>query len=303
MVESGVHLGMKRVSASMLRDSGFKVGFEVGFYVYDRDVVVDVVGWGEGVRVFVECESSIVRSKILDRFSLLRSLEGEKRLVLSLPVRVQAALFPWVLRLRNVVDEIWLVDAVREVVVNVIDPGVFRGGKVRGRVSVDYLSERYVLQPWKVLRFLMNDRDLVLGVGDGDCDFEIVRLDDEKRDRVLNCEIVNEVGSGQVLYDLLDRIRGICLSKARMKIFSYLLINGISSPSTIHEELDIPLSTVYREIKYLEKRRLLKTIDQLNEGLGRPAFFVMVNQSGVDHLLENIMEFYKISRPEVMYGD
>jgi hypothetical protein len=74
-------------------------------------------------------------------------LEGDKRLVLSLPVGIQAGLFLWVLRLRNVVDEIWLVDVDKAEVVNVVNPLVFRGGKVRGRVSVDYLGERCQLPP------------------------------------------------------------------------------------------------------------------------------------------------------------
>jgi hypothetical protein len=228
---------LKKGSAERLRGEGFEVGFEVGFTLFYRDVVVDVVGWKDNSRVFVECESSISRYKILERFSLLRSMEGENRLVLALPVGVQDGLFPFVLRLRNVVDEVWLVNDASEMVANVVDPGAFRGEKVRGMVSVDYLGERYDLQPWKILRFLMNDKNLVLGVSGGNCDFKIVRLDDEKRDHIINYEIVNEITSGQFSYDLLDRIREICLSKARMKILSYLLINGKSSPGKIHDEL------------------------------------------------------------------
>ena len=253
------------------------------------------MGWREGVRAFVECESSISRYKILDRFSLLRSLEGDKRLVLALPLGAQASLFSWVLRLRNVVDEIWLVDVDKAEVVKVVDPGAFRGGKMRGRVSVDYLCERYELRPWKVLRFLMNDRDLVLGVGDGDCDFEIVRLDVEKRDHMKSGEIVNETTSGEVCYDFMDRIRDICLSKARMKIYSSLLINGISSPGKLHEELDIPLSSVYREIKFLEKGGLLETVDQLNEGRGRPSIRVIVKLAEFNQILEKLKECFLVT--------
>ena len=138
----------------------------------------------------------------------------------------------------------------------------------------------------------MNDKDLVLGVSGGNCDFKIVRLDDEKRDHMISDEIVNDINSGQFSYDFMDRIREICLSKARMKILSYLLINGISSPGKLHDELDIPLSTVYREIKYLGKMRLLTTIDQLNEGRGRPSSLVKVQQATFDQILERLLDAY-----------
>ena len=43
LVEGGVHLGLERGAAGLLRGGGFMVGFEVGVSVFDRDVVVDVV--------------------------------------------------------------------------------------------------------------------------------------------------------------------------------------------------------------------------------------------------------------------
>jgi DNA-binding MarR family transcriptional regulator len=91
----------------------------------------------------------------------------------------------------------------------------------------------------------------------------------------------------------MARIRGLFLSKARMKIFSHLMLNGISSPGKLHEELDIPLSSVYREIKNLEKGGYIETVHQLSEGRGRPPFRAMINQSEVHHILEKISEFVR----------
>jgi hypothetical protein len=57
--------------------------------------------------------------------------------------------------------------AEKENVESVVNPLKYRTDvKAQGKVSVDYLGEHYILQPWKILRFLMNDRNLLLGLGE-----------------------------------------------------------------------------------------------------------------------------------------
>lgn len=284
---------MKKGSAVELSRRGFKVRYEKNFALYDTDISVDVFGSKEGLISLVECESSIRSYKILSRFTLLRTLEEKKSLNLSLPAKLQDALFPWVLRLRNVIDEVWLVDVGKESVVSVIDPKVYnRGSNMRGKVSVNYLGETYVLRPWKVLRFLINDKDLVLGVGDGDSDFKIFRLEKERNDGFSYNDSERIFASKQDVSDFMDSFQEIFLSKARVRIFSFLLMNGGSLPSEINEELGISLSTVYREIKNLEKYGLLETRNQLTEGRGRPSSLIKVNKECLDEIFEKIMDFF-----------
>jgi predicted transcriptional regulator len=268
MVESITHKALKNGSAKELQHRGYEVDFEMSVQLYDRRAFIDVFGSKAEVKCVVECESSIYRYKILNRFSLLRTLEGENVFVLSLPVRLHDVLVRWIPRLRNIVDEVWLVNEEKEVVEIIIRPDRFtRKEDTCNKLSVKHHDDIYALEPSKILQFLMKNRNLVLRAsGDVDIDLEVLGLQvheakKEKRDQTTQNNMLK----------FFSKLRDICLSQARMRIYVHLLQNQYMSACELHEELGIPKSTVFRELRHLQSMDLLRSSSSIPDRRGRPS--------------------------------
>ena len=112
----------------------------------------------------------------------------------------------------------------------------------------------------------MKNQNLVLRAStDVDIDLEILGLQvheatKEKRDQTAQNNML----------EFFSKLRTIFLSKARMRIYIHLLLNEHTSACELHGELDIPKSTIFRELKRLQSMDLVCSSSSIPDGRGRP---------------------------------
>ena len=112
----------------------------------------------------------------------------------------------------------------------------------------------------------MKNQNLALKAsGDIDSDLEILEL----KEHVAKKETM-EVTTQNNLLKVFSMLRAICLSQSRMRIYVHLSQNQHTSACELHEKLGISKSTIFRELRQLQRMDLIYSSNCIPDGRGMP---------------------------------